>query len=109
MLPCWLWPPGCGTGSQRLQDDGLKSQQPQPRQALPSRIAIASPTAWHRPPRSRARQANAQGQLTREQIDALLEKLREPSLARKFLMDAGLIDAHGQLTRPYRSQDTQTA
>jgi len=31
------------------------------------------------------------------------------SLARQFLMDAGLIDADGQLTRPYRSQDAQTA
>lgn len=49
------------------------------------------------------------GPLTREQIDALLEKLREPSLARQFLMDAGLIDADGQLTPPYRSQEAQTA
>ncbi|MGB7563464.1 MAG: hypothetical protein WBM08_01805 [Prochlorococcaceae cyanobacterium] len=47
--------------------------------------------------------------MTREQIDALLEKLREPSLARQFLMDAGLIDADGQLTPPYRSQEAQTA
>ncbi|MGB5241542.1 MAG: hypothetical protein WBN80_12980 [Prochlorococcaceae cyanobacterium] len=53
--------------------------------------------------------SQSSGQLTREQIDTLLEKLRDPSLARKFLMDAGLIDADGQLTRPYRSQDAQTA
>ena len=31
--------------------------------------------------------------MRREQIDALLEELRDPALARKFLMDAGLIDA----------------
>jgi hypothetical protein len=42
-------------------------------------------------------------------VDALLLKLRDPSLARKFLMDAGLIDADGQLSPPYRSQDAQTA
>jgi hypothetical protein len=30
--------------------------------------------------------------LRREQIDALLEELRDPALARQFLMDAGLID-----------------
>jgi hypothetical protein len=47
----------------------------------------------------------ASGQLRREQIDALLEELRDPALARQFLMDAGLIDADGQLTPPYRSQD----
>ena len=44
-----------------------------------------------------------------EQVDALLLKLRDPSLARKFLMDAGLIDADGQLSPPYRSQDAKTA
>jgi hypothetical protein len=54
-------------------------------------------------------ESHRSGQLTREQIDALLEKLRDPSLARQFLMDAGLIDADGQLTPPYRSQEAQTA
>jgi hypothetical protein len=47
----------------------------------------------------------ASGPLRRDQIDALLEELRDPALARQFLMDAGLIDADGQLTPPYRSQD----
>jgi hypothetical protein len=47
----------------------------------------------------------ASGPLRREQIDALLEELRDPALARQFLMDAGLIDADGQLTPPYRSQN----
>lgn len=49
------------------------------------------------------------GQLTREQIDALVKKLRDPSLARQFLMEAGLIDADGQLSGPYRNQDAQMA
>jgi len=76
---------------------------------LPSSTAIASPTrmALSSPIKSSA--SHRSGQLTREQIDALLEKLRDPSLARQFLMDAGLIDADGQLTPPYRSQDAQTA
>lgn len=52
---------------------------------------------------------SSSGQLSGEQVDALLQKLRDPSLARKFLMDAGLIDADGQLSPPYRSQDAQTA
>jgi hypothetical protein len=47
----------------------------------------------------------ASGPLRRDQIDALLEELHDPALARQFLMDAGLIDADGQLTPPYRSQD----
>ena len=51
----------------------------------------------------------ASGPLRREQIDALLEELRDPALARQFLMDAGLIDADGQLTPPYRSQDARSA
>jgi hypothetical protein len=51
----------------------------------------------------------ASGRLRREQIDALLEELRDPALARQFLMDAGLIDADGQLTPPYRSQDARSA
>jgi hypothetical protein len=47
------------------------------------------------------------GPLRREQIDALLEKLRDPALARQFLMDAGLIDSDGQLTPPYRNRDAR--
>jgi hypothetical protein len=57
-----------------------------------------------RPPSTRA-----SGPLPREQIDALLEELRDHALARQFLMDAGLIDADGQLTPPYRSQDARSA
>jgi len=34
MRLCWLCPPGCGSGSRRLQDDCLKSHQPQLRQAV---------------------------------------------------------------------------
>jgi hypothetical protein len=80
-----------------------------PGKRLPSCTAIASPTrmALASPIKTTASQRS--GQLTPEQIDTLLLKLREPSLARQFLMDAGLIDAHGQLTRSYRSQDAQTA
>jgi len=58
---------------------------------------------------SRPPSTPASGQLRREQIDALLEELRDPALARQFLMDAGLIDADGQLTPPYRSRDARSA
>lgn len=80
-----------------------------PGKQLPSSTAIASPTRMARSSLVKSTASQRSGQLTREQIDALLEKLRDPSLARQFLMDAGLIDAHGQLTRPYRSQEAQTA
>jgi hypothetical protein len=77
---------------------------------LPSSSAIATttPRMAASPPTTRTPH-NSSGQLSREQVDALLSKLRDPSLARKFLMDAGLIDADGQLTPPYRRQDAQTA
>jgi len=58
---------------------------------------------------SRPPSTPASGPLRREQIDALLEELRDPAQARQFLMDAGLIDADGQLTPPYRSQDARSA
>ena len=58
---------------------------------------------------SRPPSTPASGQLRRECIDALMEELRDPALARQFLMDAGLIDADGQLTPPYRSQDARSA
>lgn len=58
---------------------------------------------------SRPASSPASGPLRREQIDALLEELRDPALARQFLMDAGLIDSDGQLTAPYRSQDARSA
>jgi hypothetical protein len=35
-----------------------------------------------------------------QQTDALLDELRDPALARQFLMDSDLIDADGQLTVP---------
>jgi hypothetical protein len=44
--------------------------------------------------------------LSREQIDALLLELQDPESARQFLMEAGLVDADGQLAPPYRI-DTQ--
>ena len=75
---------------------------------LPSSPAIASPCMAVSPPTTQNPKGRS-GQLSREQVDALLEKLRDPSLARKFLMDAGLIDSDGQLSPPYRSQDAQTA
>lgn len=64
-------------------------------------MAVTSPTA--------KKPAESPRQLSREQVDALLRELRDPSLAREFLIDAGLIDADGQLSPPYRSQDAQSA
>ena len=77
---------------------------------LPSRSALPPPSSCMpvSPPTTKTR-SEGSGQLSREQVDALLLKLRDPSLARKFLMDADLIDADGQLSPPYRSQDAQTA
>lgn len=79
--------------------------------ALSLGFAVGTTSAHHmtlsipsRPPSS-----PASGPLRREQIDALLEELRDPALARQFLMDAGLIDADGQLTAPYRSRDARSA
>lgn len=77
---------------------------------LPSRSALAPPSScMAASPSTTKTRSEGSGQLSREQVDALLLKLRDPSLARKFLMDAGLIDADGQLSPPYRSQDAQTA
>jgi hypothetical protein len=79
--------------------------------ALSSTSAVGS-TSAHRmtlSTPSRPPSSPASGPLRREQIDALLEELRDPALARQFLMDAGLIDADGQLTPPYRSQDARSA
>ncbi len=64
-------------------------------------MAVSSPTT--------KKPAESSRQLSREQVDALLRELRDPSLAREFLMDAGLIDADGQLSPPYRSQDAHSA
>lgn len=68
---------------------------------LPPCMAVSSPTT--------KKPAESPRQLSREQVDTLLIELRDPSLAREFLMDAGLIDADGQLSPPYRSQDAHSA
>ena len=78
---------------------------------LPSCSAVGS-TSAHRmtlSTPSRPSSSPASGPLRREQIDALLDELRDPALARQFLMEAGLIDSDGQLTAPYRSQDARSA
>jgi len=41
-------------------------------------------------------------QLTRERVDAFLAHHKDPSKARRFLQEAGLIDANGELTKAYR-------
>ena len=41
-------------------------------------------------------------QLTKEQVDALLNRLQEPEDALRFLQDAGLVDQNGELAEPYR-------
>jgi len=64
-------------------------------------MAVSTPTTKNPTESSR--------QLSRQQVDALLRELRDPILAREFLMDAGLIDADGQLSPPYRIQDAHTA
>jgi hypothetical protein len=40
--------------------------------------------------------------LTREQVDAFLARHKDFSEARRFLQEAGLIDANGELTKEYR-------
>jgi len=40
--------------------------------------------------------------LTKQQVDALLKRLKDPKDARRFLQDAGLIDENGELAKPYR-------
>ena len=40
-------------------------------------------------------------QLTKQQIDALVARLKAPEDARRFLQDAGLIDENGELAKPY--------
>lgn len=42
--------------------------------------------------------------LTSEQIDAFLARHRDPADARKFLLEAGLIDENGELAEPYRPE-----
>lgn len=79
------------------------------KEALPSGSASTPTTcmALSSPP-SKTPKASS-GQLSREQVDALVSKLKDRRLARQFLMDAGLIDENGELARPYRSQDARKA
>lgn len=85
------------------------TERPLPK-ALPSTtdLAIPSPRMAVSTPTQKSPTEGSK-QLSRQQVDALLGRLRDPNLARKFLMDAGLIDSDGQLTPPYRNQDAQTA
>jgi hypothetical protein len=107
----------------RSHDEGCGTHRPPPWHPSIVRSQPTSPPpplAWQCPALdplhrmtlstpSRPPSTPASGPLRREQIDALLEELRDPALARQFLMDAGLIDADGQLTPPYRSQDARSA
>lgn len=45
------------------------------------------------------------GPLKREQVEALVQRLKDPGAARQFLMEAGLIDPDGQLAAPYRQPE----
>ena len=40
--------------------------------------------------------------LTKEQVDGVIESLKDPEDARQFLREAGLIDENGELAEPYR-------
>jgi hypothetical protein len=40
--------------------------------------------------------------LTKEQVDALVRKLKDPEDAKAFLIEAGLLDENGDLAKPYR-------
>ena len=94
-----------------IHDESRSAYQEAALQGPTVKIGVASPHSSFMavsPPITKTR-SEGSGQLSREQVDALLLKLRDPSLARKFLMDAGLIDADGQLSPQYRSQDAQTA
>lgn len=46
-------------------------------------------------------------QLTPEQIKSFLARYKDPTDARQFLQDAGLIDENGELTKPYRLETTE--
>ncbi len=43
--------------------------------------------------------------LCSQQIDKLIEDYKEPEKARQFLMNAGIIDADGDLMPPYQPVD----
>lgn len=40
--------------------------------------------------------------LTRQQVDDFLDRYKDPADARRFLQEAGLIDANGDLAKPHR-------
>lgn len=40
--------------------------------------------------------------LTHQQVDDFLDRYKDPADARRFLQEAGLIDANGDLAKPYR-------
>lgn len=42
--------------------------------------------------------------LTPEQVEAFLNRYKDPANARRFLQEAGLIDENGELARPYRAE-----
>lgn len=42
--------------------------------------------------------------LTRQQVDDFLDRYKDPADARRFLQEAGLIDANGDLAKPYRPE-----
>jgi hypothetical protein len=43
--------------------------------------------------------------LTKQDIDDILKVCNTKEKARKFLREAGLIDEHGELTKPYRREE----
>jgi hypothetical protein len=46
--------------------------------------------------------------LCSQQINDLIERYSEPEQARQFLMNAGIIDANGDLTPPYQKPPEKT-
>jgi hypothetical protein len=45
--------------------------------------------------------------LTKQQVDALVARLKAPEDARLFLRNAGLIDENGELAKPYRQASSR--
>jgi hypothetical protein len=48
-------------------------------------------------------------QLCAEQIKNLLDKYKEPEKAKRFLIDAGIIDEHGNLMPQYQPEEGVTS
>lgn len=55
----------------------------------------------------KSNQRNEKGQLTKKQVDSVLESLKDPEDARQFLREAGLIDENGELAEPYRPPEKE--